>query len=487
MAYANISTDARKAAYIAQLAHETDGFNTFEEYASGSDYEGREDLGNTQPGDGRRFKGRGAIQLTGRANYAAASQRLGVDLVSNPELAKDPRYAFLVSADYWSTHGLNDYADRGDFEGITDVINYYDPESRRRSRRSYHQTAQQTLAAGADLSRVEDLGPPAAGSALGSGVGSTPSAEAHEVTDLILAGQLRAAQQTAARLASGIRSATGLKQGDPHPVTDTLGSLWQIAHAMGVTQEAVASSDFGRAKSQAHHAAETARALRARAAIVPEDAERIIAAAGGWWTRASQGEQSQPQGASQSSDRGRYGVFTTGRSRGGQVTSQELDRSGRWSTRDLLSHHSDRSNSWAANNIRNSKNQDLQAYDFTFERTDQSGAPIAGSAHGLPLMAPADMKVIDIHKAFEGSGGYGKFIALEDVETGLRIEVHHLDSVGDFRVGQILKGGTTIGTQGGSGNTRSAYATHVDIVGTEPAVEQFVRSNQGGTFRTRQP
>lgn len=157
MLEAGITDDTRKAAYLAQLAHETDGFNTLEEYASGADYEGRSDLGNTQRGDGRRFKGRGAIQLTGRANYTSASQRLGVDLVNNPELAAEPEYAFRVSADYWSQHGLNDLADRGDFEGITDVINYYDPESRRRSRRAYHRTATTQMEQSADVDSVDQM------------------------------------------------------------------------------------------------------------------------------------------------------------------------------------------------------------------------------------------------------------------------------------------------------------------------------------------
>ena len=141
MVHAEIDSDARKAAYLAQLAHESDGFRTLEEYASGADYEGRSDLGNTQPGDGVRFKGRGAIQLTGRANYQRVSNSLGVDLVGQPHLAGTPEYGFLVSAEYWRDHDLNERADKGDFEGITDVINYYDPESHRKMRRNYHQKA----------------------------------------------------------------------------------------------------------------------------------------------------------------------------------------------------------------------------------------------------------------------------------------------------------------------------------------------------------
>jgi predicted chitinase len=71
--YYQINTPLRICHFIAQVAHESDCFNAMEEYASGEDYEGRDDLGNTQPGDGVRFKGRGLMQLTSRANYAEFS------------------------------------------------------------------------------------------------------------------------------------------------------------------------------------------------------------------------------------------------------------------------------------------------------------------------------------------------------------------------------------------------------------------------------
>lgn len=67
-----------------------------EEIASGAAYEGRLDLGNTQPGDGRRFKGRGYVQITGRSNYTKWSQRLGIDLINNPGLASDPANAAKI-------------------------------------------------------------------------------------------------------------------------------------------------------------------------------------------------------------------------------------------------------------------------------------------------------------------------------------------------------------------------------------------------------
>lgn len=123
MIEADINTPERQAAFLAQLAHESGGLQYMEEIASGAAYEGRADLGNTQPGDGVRFKGRGPIQLTGRSNYEAAGRALGIDLVNNPERAADPDVAFRVAAWYWNSRDLSAYADRGDFSGITYRIN----------------------------------------------------------------------------------------------------------------------------------------------------------------------------------------------------------------------------------------------------------------------------------------------------------------------------------------------------------------------------
>jgi len=118
-----ITTPARRAAFLAQLAHESAELRYMEELASGAAYEGRRDLGNTHPGDGRRFKGRGPIQLTGRANYERYGRRLGVDLVGEPHRAAHPDVAFRVAACYWHDHGLNALADAGRFAEITRRIN----------------------------------------------------------------------------------------------------------------------------------------------------------------------------------------------------------------------------------------------------------------------------------------------------------------------------------------------------------------------------
>jgi putative chitinase len=123
MAEAGINTPQRKAAFLAQLAHESGEFRWMEEIASGAAYEGRRDLGNTQPGDGVRFKGRGPIQLTGRSNYTAASRALGIDLVSNPTRAADPDVGFRTAAWFWNTRNLNSYADAGNFREVTRRIN----------------------------------------------------------------------------------------------------------------------------------------------------------------------------------------------------------------------------------------------------------------------------------------------------------------------------------------------------------------------------
>lgn len=144
MAEAKINTPKRQAAFLAQLAHESAQLRYFEEIASGAAYEGRRDLGNTQPGDGRRFKGRGPIQLTGRSNYRSAGRALGINLEGNPTRAADPDVGFRVAAWYWSTRNLNTYADAGNFSAITYRINGgYNGAS---DRLAYYRTALSALA-----------------------------------------------------------------------------------------------------------------------------------------------------------------------------------------------------------------------------------------------------------------------------------------------------------------------------------------------------
>lgn len=121
--YGIMQNPRRLAHLLAQLAHESAGFRYMEEIASGAAYEGRKDLGNTQPGDGRRFKGRGPIQITGRANYAYYGKQIGLDLEASPEMAAMPRIGLRLALEYWRRHGLNGLADSDDIAAITRKIN----------------------------------------------------------------------------------------------------------------------------------------------------------------------------------------------------------------------------------------------------------------------------------------------------------------------------------------------------------------------------
>lgn len=109
--------------FLAQAAHESAGFRTLEEYASGSAYEGRADLGNTKKGDGVRYKGRGIFQLTGRANYRDMGKKLGLDLENNPDLAETPEVSVLTALEYWKSRKLSPFADKDDVTTITKKIN----------------------------------------------------------------------------------------------------------------------------------------------------------------------------------------------------------------------------------------------------------------------------------------------------------------------------------------------------------------------------
>lgn len=126
-----INTPQRKLHFIAQMSHESAGFRSMVELRSDSSAERKYGvgtrvgriLGNTQPGDGGKYKGRGYIQLTGRYNYTNYGNKLGINLVDNPELASDPEIALQVAAKYWEDKGLNRLADNNDIKGITKRIN----------------------------------------------------------------------------------------------------------------------------------------------------------------------------------------------------------------------------------------------------------------------------------------------------------------------------------------------------------------------------
>jgi putative chitinase len=124
MAEFDINTEPRIEAFLAQLAHESGRFLYMSELASGAAYEGRKDLGNTQPGDGRKFKGHGPIQITGRENHRKCSLALYGDLrlLDNPRLLEQPVDGCRAAAWFWQSNGLNELADR--IDGVNDVVDF---------------------------------------------------------------------------------------------------------------------------------------------------------------------------------------------------------------------------------------------------------------------------------------------------------------------------------------------------------------------------
>lgn len=121
-----IDTPLRMAHFLAQIGHESGCLRYCEEIASGEAYEGRKDLGNLQPGDGKRFKGRGLIQLTGRANYRQYGQHCQRDFerADDPaQVSRDPALAVDVAGWYWARRKLNDWADKDDLREVTRRVN----------------------------------------------------------------------------------------------------------------------------------------------------------------------------------------------------------------------------------------------------------------------------------------------------------------------------------------------------------------------------
>jgi predicted chitinase len=129
-----IDRPARTAAFLAQLAHESGQLRFMKEIWGPTDAQRRYEppstlatkLGNTETGDGKRFKGRGPIQITGRDNYRRYGDLLGVDLVASPAQASTPSLAFRIAGLFWSRNGLNELADEvtaDAFKTITKRIN----------------------------------------------------------------------------------------------------------------------------------------------------------------------------------------------------------------------------------------------------------------------------------------------------------------------------------------------------------------------------
>jgi len=121
--YGILENELRLAHFLAQLIHESGSFRYMEELASGKAYEGRKNLGNTQAGDGVRYKGRGPIQLTGRSNYRTFGRLIGIDLERHPEVAALPSIGMHTALEYWKSRDLNGLADADNVKGITLKIN----------------------------------------------------------------------------------------------------------------------------------------------------------------------------------------------------------------------------------------------------------------------------------------------------------------------------------------------------------------------------
>ena len=122
----HINTPLRLAHFLAQIDHESGGFKYLTELGNRAyfnKYEGRKDLGNTEVGDGFRFRGRGYIQVTGRYNYLQLSKDTGIDFVNNPDLLATEVNAIVSACWFWSKRKLNALADKDDLIGITKRVN----------------------------------------------------------------------------------------------------------------------------------------------------------------------------------------------------------------------------------------------------------------------------------------------------------------------------------------------------------------------------
>lgn len=167
-----MDTVLRLGHFIAQCGWECDQFATYEEYASGQGYEGRKDLGNTQPGDGKRYKGRGPIQLTGRYNYVRAApfvrSILGnykLDIVAEPTLlVTNKAVGVATSIWYWTVNNLNTYADKDDAAAVSRGVNRGNPKSSKEANHEAERIAitKKVVAMLRSIQSRQKLEPPAA-------------------------------------------------------------------------------------------------------------------------------------------------------------------------------------------------------------------------------------------------------------------------------------------------------------------------------------
>ena len=121
-----VNTPLRIAHFLAQVEHESGGFKYLTELGGKSyfdKYENRADLGNTEKGDGYKYRGRGYIQITGRGNYLVLSKDTRIDFVNNPDLLSQEANAIISALWFWNKRKLNLYADADDVKKITLRIN----------------------------------------------------------------------------------------------------------------------------------------------------------------------------------------------------------------------------------------------------------------------------------------------------------------------------------------------------------------------------
>jgi putative chitinase len=123
MEHYSINTPQRIRMFLAQIGHESGQLRYVEELASGEAYEGRRDLGNTQKGDGKKYKGRGLIQITGKTNYILCGMDLNLPLLEQPELLSQTDLACMSAGWFWDENNLNALCDMGLFEQLTKRIN----------------------------------------------------------------------------------------------------------------------------------------------------------------------------------------------------------------------------------------------------------------------------------------------------------------------------------------------------------------------------
>jgi len=137
MALYAIDSPVRQAAFLAQCGHESGrlvwmrelwGPTTAQKLYEPPSQKALE-LGNTQPGDGFRYRGGGLIQITGRYNFRAVGAKIGIALEADPDQITRPDVAALASAQFWIDHNLNAYADAGSFLTLSRVINLGNPSS----------------------------------------------------------------------------------------------------------------------------------------------------------------------------------------------------------------------------------------------------------------------------------------------------------------------------------------------------------------------